>query len=186
LESIEAGERRLAEMAASVSALTEAAAGRIPYIEGRLGELVSQMASTVRTSQVALNASLTESAASMRDALAASQALFADVARAGAASVRDNQQAIAGALAENAASIRAALETTQHDLARANEAFSRQTIDMVRTTREQIAQLDHDVYAELTRTVGKLSGQLKMLSVQLARETAPAHDEPPKIALVAG
>jgi len=186
LESIEAGERRLGEMAASVSALTEAAAGRIPYIEGRLGELVSQMANTVRASQVALNAALTESAASMRGALEASQASFADIARAGAAAVQENQQAIAGALSENAVSIRAALESTQQELTRANEAFSRQTIDLVRATREQLAQLDHDVAAELTRTVGKLSGQLKNLSAQLARETAPVHDDPPKIALVAG
>jgi DNA anti-recombination protein RmuC len=186
MEAVEAGEQRLAEMATSVSRLTEAAAGRIPFIEGRLGELVSQMASTVRASQLSLNEALTESADQMRAQLQASQQGFAEVARTGATAVRQNQQAITDALNENAASIRAALEATQQDLIRANEAFSRQTTDMMRATREQMTQLDRDVAGELTRAVAKLSGQLKSLSAQLARDGTQVPDEPPKIALVAG
>jgi hypothetical protein len=184
LEAVEASEKRLGAMANSVSSLTEAAAGRVPYIEARLAELVSQMANAVRASQTALNASLTESAASMRDTMAASQAGFAEVARTGATAVAENQAAIAGALNENVASIRAALSETQHELSTANAAFSKQTIDIVRATRDQMAQLDRDVSTELTRAVGKLTGQLKSLSAQLAREAV--HEEPPKIALVAG
>jgi DNA anti-recombination protein RmuC len=190
LEVVEASEQRLADMAASVSRVTEAAAGRIPFIEGRLGELVSQMATTVRASQLSLNEALTESADQMRAQLQVSQQGFAEVARTGATAVRQNQQAIADALTENAAVIRAALEATQQDMTRANEAFSRQTIDMMRATREQMTQLDRDVAGELTRAASRLSGQLKSLSAQLARDAAQigttTTDEPPKIALVAG
>jgi DNA anti-recombination protein RmuC len=186
MEAIGAGEQRLAEMVTNVARLTEAAAGRIPFIEGRLGELVSQMTATVRTSQVSLNEALTESAEQMRAQLQASQQGFAEVARSGAIAVRQNQQAIADALAENAAAMRAALADTQQDLTGAHEAFSRQTIDMMQATREQMTQLDRDVAAELARTVAKLSGQLKSLSAQLQRDGAQVPDEPPKIALVAG
>ncbi len=186
LDAVDAGERRLADMAASVSALTEAAAGRIPYIEGRLGELVSQMANTVRASQLTLNEALTETTAAMRDTLDGSQSRFAAVARAGTEAVRDNQAAIAAALRENAAALRAALEASHQELARANAEFSKQTIDTVQATRDQIAQLDRDVAGDLARAVAKLTAQLKTLSAQLARDAAPAHEEPPKIALVAG
>jgi hypothetical protein len=185
LEAVQASEQRLGAMAASVSHLTEAAAGRVPFIEARLAELVSQMANAVRASQAALNESLTETAGSMRDTLAASQAGFAEVARAGAAAVAENQAAVGGALSENAAAIRAALDATQKELLAANAAFSQQTIAIVSATRDQMAQLDRDVSTELTRAVGKLTVQLKSLSAQLAREAAPV-EEPPKIALVAG
>jgi hypothetical protein len=185
LETVEASEKRLGAMAASVSQLTEAAAGRVPYIEARLGELVSQMANAVRDSQEQLSTALAQSAAAMTETMAASQAGFAEVAKAGAAAVAENQAAIAGALTENAAAMRAALEETRRELNAANTAFAQQTIGVVQATRDQVAQLDHDVSNELAKSVAKLTAQLKALSAQMARNSV-VPDEMPKIALVAG
>ena len=184
LQEVEANEQRLAEMVANVGKVTEAAAGRVPYIEARLSELVSQMANTVRASQASLNDALKDSAACLRATVDSSQANFADLARAGAASVRDNQAAIATALTENAAAMQRTLAATQRDITAANTEFSRQTLETMRRTQAQMAELDRDISVDLTRAVGKLASQLKTLSAQLADDGVI--EEPPKIALVAG
>ncbi len=160
LDGIEAGEKRLTDMAVALAKLTEEASGRIPFIESRLYELTMQMTHAVQANQETLNKALAESAADMRKALETSQLGFADIARAGAEQVRENQTVIAGALEQNATVMSTALQETQRNLLAAVNGFDTQTAELLGRTKDRVLQLDNAMAADLTKSIENLTQQL--------------------------
>ena len=184
LDGIEAGESRIADVTRGLVKLTEEASGRVPYIEARLLELTSQMTNAVQSNQQTLSAALTGSAAELRQAMEASQASFADIARASAAQLQENQAAIAAALTANAGAMTDALQATQRNLLGAIAGFDEDTANLIGMTKERVVKLDHAMAVNLTKSIENLAGQLTA-QMEAAGARAAAHAAKPRLQIVA-
>jgi DNA anti-recombination protein RmuC len=138
LTALEAGERRLREVAEGLATLLVKASGSLPEIERKVQELTAQMADAVRENQRIVSASLAESATAIRETAEALRQDVATVTAQLSASVIESQRVVDKGLTDSAAAIQASIRSVQQEMTQANSELGRQLAGVIRDNQQNV------------------------------------------------
>ncbi len=88
-------------------------------------------------------------------------------------SAKENQQIVNEALTANTGAIKSAIQLSQQEMTKTNSEFSRQAVDLIEKTKQQVTELDKALSEELTKSLESLAKNFTALSEKFAYDYGP-------------
>jgi ABC-type transporter Mla subunit MlaD len=166
LSAIEVQKQQLISSLESLANLLQAASGSLPQIEAKVMELVTQLSSAVRASQLEVNKSIAENSELLRTSIQQAGTQLAN-------HLSEQQKELGMRVQEHVSAIRSAITAAGQEMGKANQEMNKQVADLTMKTRQQVTTLDEALSDELTKSLESLGRQLTALSQRFVEDYSP-------------
>ena len=166
LSAIEVQKQQLISSLESLANLLQAASGKLPQIETKVIELVTQLSSAVRASQLEVNKSIAENGELLRTSIQQAGTQLAN-------NLSEQQKELSLRVQEHVSAIRSTITAAGQEMGKANQEMNKQVADLTMKTKQHVTTLDEALSDELTKSLESLGRQLTALSQRFVEDYSP-------------